>query len=106
MDIFDEAGIANLRKKSISLTGYLDSLLDQHASDKFGVITPRDPERRGAQLSLRIAKGGRALCDRLLHEGIICDWREPDILRVAPAPLYNSYTDVHRFVNAFVVGLG
>ena len=106
MDIFDEAGIANLRNKSISLTGYLDSLLDQHASDKFGVITPRDPERRGAQLSLRIAKGGRALCDRLLHEGIICDWREPDILRVAPAPLYNSYIDVHRFVNAFVAGLG
>ncbi len=106
MDIFDDAGIANLRQKSIALTGYLESLLDQHASDKFTIITPRDPERRGAQLSLRIAKAGRALRNRLLHEGIMCDWREPDILRVAPVPLYNSYTDVHRFVSAFIAALG
>jgi kynureninase len=105
MDIFDAAGISNLRLKSVSLTGYLEALLDQHASDKFTIVTPRHPQRRGAQLSLRIAHHGRALCDRLLHEGIICDWREPDILRVAPLPLYNSYSDVHRFVNAFVAAL-
>jgi kynureninase len=105
MDIFDEAGIAALRDKSISLTGYLEALLDHHASGKFSIVTPRDPQRRGAQLSLRIAHNGRALCDRLLHDGIICDWREPDILRVAPVPLYNSYTDVHRFVKAFSTAL-
>ncbi len=101
MDIFEEAGITRLREKSVSLTGYLEALLGQHGSDKFTLITPRDPERRGAQLSLRIAHNGRALCDRLLHQGIICDWREPDILRLAPVPLYNTYTDVYRFVNAF-----
>lgn len=98
MDIFDEAGIAHLREKSISLTKYLESLLDQHASDNFSVITPRDPARRGAQLSLRIVGHGRALCERLEHEGVICDWREPDILRVTPVPLYNSYRDIHQFV--------
>jgi kynureninase len=98
MDIFDDAGMARLREKSIALTSYLESLLDQRASDNFSIITPRDPERRGAQLSLRIASHGGALCDRLAHEGVICDWREPDILRVAPVPLYNSYRDVHRFV--------
>ena len=106
MDIFNEAGIAHLRTKSVSLTGYLEAMLDQHSSEKFTIITPRDPERRGAQLSLRIAHNGRALCDRLLHEGIICDWREPDIMRVAPVPLYNSYSDVHRFVTAFIAAPG
>ena len=105
MDIFDEAGISNLREKSISLTGYLEALLDQHASDKFIIITPRNPEHRGSQLSLRIARNGRALCDRLLHEGIICDWREPDIIRVAAVPLYNSFSDVHRFVVSFISSL-
>jgi kynureninase len=101
MDIFDEAGIDRLREKSVSLTGYLESLLDQHSSGKFSIITPRDPERRGAQLSLRIAANGSALCDRLSQQGVICDWRAPDILRVAPAPLYNSYADVHQFVQKF-----
>lgn len=105
MDIFDQVGIAHLRDKSVALTGYLEALLDQHGSDKFGVITPREPQRRGAQLSLRIAHNGRALCDRLLEQGIVCDWREPDIIRVAPVPLYNSYTDVHRFVDAFLRAL-
>ena len=106
MDIFDEAGIAGLREKSVSVTGYLEWLLDQHASEKFSIITPRDPGRRGAQLSLRIAGQGRAICDRLAHEGIICDWREPNILRAAPVPLYNSYRDVHRFVQEFTKALG
>jgi kynureninase len=77
-------------------------LLDRHASQKFEIITPRDPERRGAQLSLRLRNGGRAICDQLIEEGVQCDWREPDILRVAPVPLYNSYRDVYRFVQRFV----
>lgn len=106
MDIFDRAGIERLREKSIALTGYLESLLDRHASSKFAVITPRSPERRGAQLSLRISHHGRELCDQLAVEGIICDWREPNILRVAPVPLYNSYRDVHRFVERFTELLG
>jgi kynureninase len=106
LEIFAAAGIEPLRKKSVSLTGYLEFLLDQAGSDKFAVITPREPERRGAQLSIRIRQNGHAILDRLVAEGIICDWREPDILRVAPAPLYNSFGDVHRFADRFLAALG
>ncbi len=105
MDIFDEAGMERLRTKSVSLTGYLEFLLDRNATSKFEILTPRDPQRRGAQLSLRIKSGGRAICDRLVEEGVLCDWREPDILRVAPVPLYNSYADVYRFVQRFTLAL-
>lgn len=102
MDIFDEAGIESLRAKSIALTGYMEALLEQNASPtRFSIITPRDPHRRGAQLSLKIAGHGPEICDRLISQGILCDWREPDLLRVAPVPLYNSFADVHTFVEAF-----
>jgi len=102
LDIFAEAGIERLREKSISLTGYLEFLLDQHPSDTFRIITPREPERRGAQLSIRVRENGRVVVDQLNAEGVLCDWREPDIVRVAPVPLYNSYRDVHRFAERFV----
>lgn len=101
MDIFDEAGIERLRAKSISLTGYLESLLNSTASANFYIITPKEGPRRGAQLSLRIRQNGREFCDRLSREGMVCDWREPDVLRVAPVPLYNSYLDVFRFARKF-----
>jgi kynureninase len=101
MDIFDEAGIDRLRTKSISLTGYLEFLLDRNPSKQFEILTPRDSQRRGAQLSVRIKSGGRSICDRLIEEGVICDWREPDILRVSPVPFYNSYQDVYHFVQCF-----
>jgi kynureninase len=106
LDIFDEAGIGGLRAKSVSLTGYLEFLLNQHRSQKFSIITPREPRRRGAQLSLRIAKDGRAVQERLAAEGVQTDWREPDIIRVAAVPLYNSYMDVHKFVARFMAALG
>jgi kynureninase len=105
MDIVDEAGMGQLRAKSIALTGYLEFLLNRDSSSKFEIITPRAPERRGAQLSIRIAQAGRAVCERLMNEGVVCDWREPDILRVAPVPLYNSFQDVHCFVQRFVAAL-
>ncbi len=105
LEIFAAAGIEQLRQKSISLTGYLEFLLDQSRSNKFTIITPRDAQQRGAQLSIRIAQNGRAVLDRLIGEGIICDWREPDIIRVAPVPLYNTYGDVYRFVQRFVAAL-
>ena len=105
MDIFDEAGMGQLRAKSIALTGYLEFLLNQDSSSKFEIITPRAPERRGAQLSIRIAQAGHAVCERLMNEGVVCDWREPDVLRVAPVPLYNSFQDVHCFVQHFVAAL-
>ncbi len=102
LEIFAEAGMDRLRKKSVSLTGYLEFLLDQSASKSFSILTPREPGRRGAQLSLRVLQNGRSVCERLNAEGILCDWREPDILRIAPVPLYNTYSDVHRFVQRFL----
>jgi kynureninase len=97
LDLFEEAGMARLRTKSEALTGYLESLLD----GRFEIITPADPARRGAQLSIRIPGGDRSICSRLAAKGVICDWREPDVLRVAPAPLYNSFDDVLQFAQRF-----
>ncbi len=101
MEIFAAAGLEHLRAKSVLLTGYMESLLGQHASSKFSLITPREHERRGAQLSIRLTSHGRSLCDRLAEQGVIGDWREPDTFRVAAVPLYNSYQDVYRFVQRF-----
>jgi kynureninase len=106
MDIFHEAGMDRLRAKSVSLTSYLEFLLSEKASPGFSIITPRETERRGAQLSIRIPQKGRAMRERLAQEGIVGDWREPDTFRVAPVPLYNSYRDVFRFVRRFVGVIG
>ena len=106
MEIFHEAGMERLRAKSISLTGYLEFLLSQNSSANFSIITPREKERRGAQLSVRVPQNGRALCERLAREGIVGDWRERDTFRVAPVPLYNSYRDVFRFVQRFAAAVG
>lgn len=104
LDIFSEAGMAALIKKSKSLTGYLEFII--HAINyKFEkekgitpvkIITPSEKNRRGCQLSF-IVKGGRSLFNKLTQQGIIADWREPDVLRAAPAPLYNSFADVYEF---------
>jgi kynureninase len=111
MDIFHEAGMERLRAKSVSLTGYLEFLLnqlhlEQSVSQKFSIITPVERDRRGAQISIRINQRGRTLCERLTREGVQGDWREPDIFRVAPVPLYNSYHDVFRFVRRFAAAIG
>ena len=105
MDIFDEVGIEKLRAKSELLTGYLEFLLDQLKSEKFSMITPRDSKQRGAQLSLRIKEHGKAVLEKLMANDVVCDWREPDIIRVVPVPLYNSFTDVYRFVEVFSAAL-
>jgi len=102
LEIFDEVGMEALRKKSILLTGYLEFLLQQHPSHHFSIITSRDPAQRGAQLSLRLHHKGRAVCDALKKQSVICDWREPDILRAAPVPLYNSFADAYNFVERFI----
>ena len=104
LDSFAEAGIDNLRAKSRTLTAYMEFLLQEEKSAAFSVITPSEPERRGAQLSIRV-KAGRGLCDRLAGEGVIGDWREPDIYRVAAVPLYNTYKDVYEFVQHFSAAL-
>jgi kynureninase len=106
MELFDEAGMERLREKSRSLTGYLQFLLDERRSEKFDIITPREPQRRGAQLSIRVPKSAQAVVQRLAQEGVLCDFREPEIVRVAPTPLYNSYEDVYRFTERFFAALG
>lgn len=98
--IFREAGMDRLRAKSIALTGFLDELLAERTPELHS-ITPRAVDCRGAQLSLRLEGGvarGRAVFKWLMEHGVICDWREPDIIRVAPVPLYNSFEDVFLFV--------
>ena len=105
LEIFSEADIERLRAKSVSLTEYMQFLLDQQSSPKFSIITPREKERRGAQLSIRLSAFGRTVCDQLAAAGVIGDWREPDIFRVAAVPLYNSYQDVYDFVQRFTAAL-
>ena len=105
MEIFSEAGMDRLRTKSVSLTGYMEFQFGQLAFPKVSIITPQEPERRGAQLSIRVPGDGRELCKRLASEGVIGDWREPDTFRVAAVPLYNSYQDVYRFVQRFSAAL-
>jgi kynureninase len=106
MEVFREAGMERLRAKSVSLTSYLEFLLNHKASPNFSIITPHEKEGRGAQLSIRVSQNGRALCQRLAQAGIVGDWREPDTFRVAPVPLYNSYQDVFRFVRRFAAAIG
>jgi kynureninase len=103
LELFDEVGMPALRERSVRLTGYLESLLDDVVATRpMEVVTPRDPPRRGAQLSLRIRAGGVAeLARRLRHEfGVIADTRNPDIVRLAPAPLYSTYHDCWRAADA------
>jgi kynureninase len=101
LDVFMEAGgMEPLRAKSLRLTGYLEWLLQREVSDVVEILTPRDPRQRGCQLSLRVTSSGsgRSVLERLEASGVTCDWREPDVIRAAPVPLYNQYEEVHRFV--------
>jgi kynureninase len=97
LKLFKQAGIKNLRQKSISLTGYLEKLILTLGEDMVNIITPADKEERGAQLSLFVQNANKDLFKNITEEGVIVDWREPNVIRVAPAPMYNSYEDVWRF---------
>ncbi len=100
LDLFHRAGMPALRAKSERLTGYLESLIHSYLSDRLQIITPASSAERGCQLSLRVAGGrehGRALFEFLESRGVLGDWREPDVIRISPAPLYNSFSDVLRF---------
>jgi kynureninase len=103
LEVFHRAGMARLRAKSLQLTGYLEALIRARLADKLQIVTPGEPERRGCQLSLRVVGGrerGRALFDYLARIGVIGDWRDPDVIRISPAPLYNSFEDVRAFADA------
>src|SRR4030095_2508312 len=98
LSIFHEAsGMEPLRAKSIRLTGYLEFLLTNIGSKKFTVITPPDPKARGAQLSIQEHKHPKQFHEELIATGVKCDFREPNVIRVAPAPLYNPFYEVWRF---------
>ncbi|MGN9802654.1 kynureninase [Micromonospora sp. L32] len=103
LELFDSVGMPALRERSVRLTGYLERLLDEVIPGRpLTVVTPRDPARRGCQLSVRIGAGSAAeLTKRLRHEhGVVADAREPDIVRFAPVPLYSTYHDCWRVADA------
>lgn len=101
LDIFAEAGLARLRAKSRKLTGYLEFVVNEIKKEKgensIQIITPTDEKQRGCQLSLVFPGRGKELFNTLTQNGVISDWREPNVVRVAPVPLYNSFEDVYRF---------
>ena len=107
LQVFEKAGIYNLRKKSVLLTGYLEFLLNQitNLRESFSVITPTDPMQRGCQLSILMHQNGKSVFQKLTRAGIIADWREPGVIRVAPVPLYNRFEDVFEFVKIFKAAL-
>jgi kynureninase len=99
--MFAESGMARLRAKSVKLTAYLEFVVkdisDSASSGSFEIITPEDAEQRGCQLSILAHGQGKKLFDSLTEKGVIADWREPNVIRVAPVPLYNNFEDVYRF---------
>lgn len=105
LQLFERAGMHRLRAKSLRLTGYCAALLAARLSDRIEIITPLDAQQRGSQLSLRIRQdptSARRSFEALTAAGVIADWREPDVLRITPIPLYTSYTDVHRAIETLV----
>ena len=97
LELFDAATIEKLRAKSLQLTAYLEYLLYQLHNIQFEIITPANPEERGVQLSLYFTNNGKAIHQKMMDNGIVVDYREPGVIRVAPAPMYCGYEDVYRF---------
>jgi kynureninase len=97
LEIFDEVGMKAFREKSEKLTGYLEYLIDQIHDERISIITPRDPSQRGCQLSIRVKGEDKNVYEKLVSRGVSADWREPGVIRVAPAPLYNTFQEVFRF---------
>ena len=100
LEIFDAVGMEKLREKSLKLTGFLERLVKDVAvanDAKIEIITPADPDRRGCQLSLLTHGYGKEVFDYLQKNGVFADWREPNVIRIAPVPLYNSFKDCYHF---------
>jgi len=98
LDLFEKAGFDNLREKSIKLTGFLEFLIDELKDSSISILTPRNASERGCQLSIQMKNADRSLFEKLTAKEVVADWREPDVIRIAPAPLYNSFTDVYEFI--------
>lgn len=99
LEIFDRTSMQAFREKSLRLTGYLEFLIETIQSDRISIITPRDPQARGCQLSIQVDNQPEALMEKLRENGIVCDFRRPNILRIAPNPLYNTFYEVWLFAN-------
>ena len=98
LDMFNEVGMEALREKSEKLTGYFEFLINKINSDSIRIISPTNPKERGCQLSVQVKNADKALHKKLTDNHIITDWREPDVIRCAPVPMYNSFEDVYRMV--------
>ncbi len=96
LDMFEKIGMDALRKKSEKLTGYFEYLLNQIDSDAIKIITPSNPKERGCQLSIQVKNADKSLHTKLTENNIITDWREPNVIRCAPVPMYNTFEDVYR----------
>jgi kynureninase len=99
LDLFDQAGMSRLREKSEKLTAYLEFIFDGLKSEgvQLEQLTSRNKEERGCQLSVKLQGKDKSFVQVLAHEGVVVDWREPDVIRMAPVPLYNSFEDVFEF---------
>ena len=101
LDIFEKVGMDVLLKKSKKLTGFFEFLIHQIASDTIKIITPAHPNERGCQLSLQVKNADKNLHRKLTENNIITDWREPNVIRCAPVPMYTSFEDVYHMVKTF-----
>ena len=98
LDMFNDVGMDALREKSIQLTSYFEFLINALNNDKIKIITPSNPDERGCQLSIQVQDADKSLHKKLTDAHIITDWREPDVIRCAPVPMYNTFEDVYRMV--------
>ena len=98
LELFSEVGMPALRKKSIQLTGYMEYLILELQNEHISIITPKDPEQRGCQLSIQVKNADKSLHTKLSEANVITDWRTPDVIRCAPVPFYNSFEDVFKMV--------
>jgi len=98
LELFRKVGMNKLRMKSIKLTGYLEYLILQMNNENIDIITPKDPNQRGCQLSIKLNNSNKSLHENLRLNNVITDWRDPNVIRCAPVPFYNSYQDVFNFV--------
>ncbi len=97
LQLFEEIGMEKLRKKAIELTRYMEYLVKTISNKTIEIITPNDHMQRGSQLSFKVVNQNKNLFNKLSEHGVIADWREPDVIRVAPVPMYNSFEDVYKF---------
>ncbi|CAM1360400.1 Kynureninase [Tenacibaculum sediminilitoris] len=103
LDMFEEVGMEALRAKSEKLTGYFEYLINQIDTASIKIITPSNPKERGCQLSIQVKNADKSLHKKLTENNIITDWREPDVIRCAPVPMYNSFEDVYRMVEVLKI---